>query len=77
MPTPQNNVGFVASKKVGNAVKRNRSKRRLRALFASVTGSLKLGTYIFVAKQPLIDAPFPKIDEAFITSLKRLKTLQR
>ncbi|RLA73545.1 MAG: ribonuclease P protein component, partial [Epsilonproteobacteria bacterium] len=26
-------IGFTATKKVGNAVKRNRAKRRLRALF--------------------------------------------
>jgi ribonuclease P protein component len=77
LPSKQQYVGFVASKKVGNAVKRNRSKRRLRALYRSAEESLKIGTYVFVAKQSLPDAPFPEINEAFITSLKRLKTLQR
>ncbi len=32
-------VGFVATKKFGNAVRRNRAKRRLRALVASLKGA--------------------------------------
>ena len=43
-------VGFTASKKVGNAVTRNRSKRRLRALFAEFAPKLNDGRYVFVAK---------------------------
>ena len=34
-------VGFTATKKIGNAVKRNRAKRRLRALFCEFSHSLK------------------------------------
>ncbi len=33
-------VGVVASRKVGNAVRRNRAKRRLRAAFRSVRSSI-------------------------------------
>ena len=46
-------VGFTASKKVGNAVKRNRAKRRLRALFAEFSSSLKSGSYVFIAKDSI------------------------
>ena len=56
---PQNGihkVGFTATKKIGNAVKRNRAKRRLRALFYEYSKSLKDGTYIFVAKHSLVDS---------------------
>ena len=35
---PQVRVGFTASKKIGNAVARNRAKRRLRALAREVLG---------------------------------------
>ena len=45
-------VGFTASKKVGNAVARNRAKRRLRALSREVlaTGGRPGWDYVLVAK---------------------------
>ena len=42
-------VGITVSKKIGNAVERNRSRRIIRAAFQSVMGSYELeGTYDFV-----------------------------
>ena len=42
-------VGITVSKKVGNAVERNRSRRIIRAAFRSVMSSCELeGTYDFV-----------------------------
>jgi ribonuclease P protein component len=69
-------VGFTATKKVGNAVKRNRSKRRLRALFLDYSNSLKNGTYIFVAKQSTPDVTFEELQKDFLKVLKRSKTLE-
>jgi ribonuclease P protein component len=45
-------VGFTASKKIGNAVARNRAKRRLRALAREVlaTGARPGWDYVLVAK---------------------------
>ena len=45
-------VGFTASKKIGNAVARNRAKRRLRALVRAVLPALgRAGwDYVIVAK---------------------------
>jgi ribonuclease P protein component len=68
-------VGFTATKKLGNAVKRNRAKRRLRALFREYSHSLKDGTYIFVAKAAIFDAPFEKLSNDFNKILNRAKTL--
>ncbi|MCD4668441.1 MAG: ribonuclease P protein component [Sulfurimonas sp.] len=65
---PQNGihkVGFTATKKIGNAVKRNRAKRRLRALFCEHSNNLKDGTYIFVAKQSIIDIPHANLEKDF------------
>jgi len=55
-------AGFVAGKKVGNAVARNRAKRRLRDAAQRV--SLEPATaYVFVATADVLDAPFPTLVE--------------
>jgi len=66
-------VGFTATKKIGNAVKRNRSKRRLRALFTKYCSSLKSGTYIFVAKQSTPDYPYDKLEYEFKKVISKAK----
>ncbi len=58
-------IGFTASKKVGNAVKRNRSKRRLRALFSSVASDLNDGQYILVAKPSTHENSYAEIEKDF------------
>jgi len=69
-------VGFTATKKLGNAVKRNRAKRRLRALFYEHSDSLKDGSYIFVAKVGLFDSSYKQLNSDFLKVLKRAKTYQ-
>lgn len=53
-------VGFTASRKVGNAVIRNRAKRRLRAAAAAVLG--ESGTpgsdYVLIARAETGDRPY-------------------
>ena len=45
-------VGFVVSKSVGNAVVRNRTKRRLRALAAARIGQVPTGVDLVVRANP-------------------------
>ena len=63
----QNNLdlmfGFTATKKIGNAVKRNRAKRRMRALISIFLKEKaywfdNTSTYIIIAKKSLIKASF-------------------
>jgi ribonuclease P protein component len=55
-------VGFVVGKGVGNAVRRNRAKRRLRAAMARVR--LRDGsTYVVIARRGAVDAPFQGLVE--------------
>lgn len=70
-------VGFTATKKIGNAVKRNRAKRRLRALFREFSSSLKDGTYIFVAKQSIHETTYQELKNDFKKTLNRLHVLKR
>ncbi len=70
-------MGFTATKKIGNAVKRNRAKRRLRALFVTYSSSLQEGTYIFVAKQTIIEISHQKLKDDFEKVLSRLGTLKK
>lgn len=65
-------VGFVASKKIGNAVKRNRAKRRLRALFVIHYALIKPGIYIFVAKKDIVDINFDTLKKSFKKALQKI-----
>ena len=68
-------VGFTATKKLGNAVKRNRAKRRLRALFREYSDSLKDGSYVFVAKVGLFDSSYESLKNDLQKVLTRAKTI--
>ncbi len=62
-PNPDHNTiraGFTATKKIGNAVIRNRAKRRLRAVCLEVLPPLSTpGTdYVFIARNSTVQRPY-------------------
>lgn len=65
-------VGFVASKKIGNAVKRAKAKRRMRAVFLELQDLLKSGTYLFVAKKDIFDMTYEQYEKNIKWSFKKL-----
>ena len=65
-------IGFTASKKVGNAVFRNRAKRRLRAIFSELSPTLNTGTYVLVAKEAIRDTSYDNLKADMQKALKRV-----
>lgn len=65
-------AGFTATRKIGNAVARNRAKRRLRAVAAAVLpASGREGCdYVLVARPGTLERPFQSLLEDLAAALK-------
>ena len=72
----RNTVGFVASKKIGNAVHRNRAKRLLRAHFIENIDLIATGSYVLVAKPDLISQDFLETKRSYLHALKKCAALR-
>src|SRR5258706_14858475 len=68
-------VGFTASRKVGNAVVRNRAKRRMRAVAATVLASHgHPGTdYVLIARASTADRPLAELVADLDAALRRIE----
>lgn len=68
---------FIASRRVGNAVQRNRAKRLLREAVYQHLPEIKLGwDCIFIARAPLPQATFAEVDTAVFQLFRRAKLLK-
>ena len=67
-------VGYTASRKVGNAVVRNRSRRRLRAAVAQLMAHADPALdYVLVARDATVRRPWPDLLRDLEAALRRLK----
>lgn len=75
--TGQVHIGVTAGRSVGNAVKRNRAKRILRAALRLLIPSIRPGwDIVVIARRPLIEAEFTST-QAVITGLLSRSGLMR
>ena len=70
------NISFSVKKKIGNAVIRNKIKRRLRVIMndAFKKISLKLDySYLVIPKQNMLNSDFKNIKESLFQEFKKIK----
>ena len=70
------NISFVTKKKIGNAVKRNKIKRRLRNIMNDALKNLSINlnySYLFIAKKSLLEEKYEKIKETLFIELNKIK----
>ena len=70
------NISFVVKKKIGNAVKRNKIKRRLKNIMSQLVNISKINfnySYLIIAKKEIINAKFSDIKEAIFKDFKKIK----
>ena len=70
------NISFVTKKKIGNAVKRNKIKRRLKNIFNDATKKISINfgySYLVIAKPTMLNSEFKNIKETLFEDLKKIK----
>ena len=72
---PVYRIGYTASKKIGNAVCRNRAKRRLRALCATLLPQEAVAgyDYVVIARYTTIDMAYKKLYKDLKYALREIK----
>ena len=69
------NISFVAKKKIGNAVKRNKIKRRLRNIMNDAVRKISLEysySYLVIAKPTMLNNEYTIIKETIFRDLERI-----
>ena len=69
-------VAFIAGKRLGNAVWRNRAKRRMRAVCTELGGPFPGYDVVFLAKRPVTEAPFADMLNHALKALMKAKVVQ-
>ena len=69
------NISFVTKKKIGNAVKRNKIKRRLRNVMQDALKKLDLNlnySYLFIAKVTVLEDEYNEIKKTIFKDLVKI-----
>ena len=70
------NISFVTQKKIGNAVKRNRIKRRLRNMINEAIEKIKINfeySYLILAKKNILEENYENIKTTLVKDFIKIK----
>ena len=70
------NISFVVKKKIGNAVKRNKIKRRLRNIMNDAIKKININLeycYLVIAKISVLSDPYEKIKQTLFSDFEKIK----
>tara|TARA_Y100000992_G_scaffold128168_1_gene84293 strand:- start:610 stop:951 length:342 start_codon:yes stop_codon:yes gene_type:complete len=70
------NISFVVKRKLGNAVKRNKIKRRLRNIMNDANKKISINvnySYLVIAKENILRDEYKDIQKILFTEFKRIK----
>ena len=70
------NISFVAKKKIGNAIKRNKIKRRLRNIVNDAVKNINIKfyySYLVIAKPTMLNNDYTNIKQTLFQDLKKIK----
>lgn len=63
-------LGISVSKRLGNAVKRNKIKRRIRSFFRDQQEKLAKKEYVVIARKPVSDMDYRQMEKSLLHVLK-------
>ena len=70
------NISFVTKKKIGNAVKRNKIKRRLRNIMNEAVKKVEINfdySFLVIAKSSMLNNEYKNIKETLFQNLEKIK----
>ena len=70
------NISFVTKKKLGNAVKRNKNKRRLKNIINYIEKKIDLKfdySYLVISKPTMLNNKYNEIRETLLQEFKKIK----
>ena len=70
------NISFVTKKKIGNAIKRNKIKRRLRNIMNDAYKNISINfnySYLVIAKSTMLNNEYKNIKETLFQDLEKIK----
>ena len=70
------NISFVTKKKLGNAVKRNKTKRRLKNIMNDIAKKISINldfSYLVIAKPTVLSNDYTNVKETLFQEFKKIK----